>query len=96
MIAAYQRRACRRSSAGTLSSRDKGDPLLYIESIPYWETRGYVGTVLRNYWMYQTQAGEKPVSRAALVQGMWPRFPGAAAALTAVRLDSVSAIASAN
>jgi soluble lytic murein transglycosylase-like protein len=78
-----------------LSSRDKGDPLLYIESIPYWETRGYVGTVLRNYWMYQAQAGEKPVSRAALAQGMWPRFPGVGGA-TAVRLDSVSGVASAN
>ena len=78
-----------------LSSRDKGDPLLYIESIPYWETRGYVGTVLRNYWMYQAQAGEKPVSRAALVQGLWPRFPGIGGA-TAVRLDSVSGVASAN
>src|SRR5204863_2701784 len=22
--------------------KDGGDPLLYIESIPYWETRGYV------------------------------------------------------
>lgn len=78
-----------------LSSRDKGDPLLYIESIPYWETRGYVGTVLRNYWMYQAQAGEKPVSRAALVQGLWPRFPGVGGA-TAVRLNSVSGVASAN
>jgi soluble lytic murein transglycosylase-like protein len=57
--------------------RDGGDPLLYIESIPYWETRGYVTTVLRNYWMYESQAG-KPASasRAALAQGMWPRFPG--------------------
>ena len=33
------------------------DPLLYIESIPYWETRGYVTIVLRNYWMYQQQVG---------------------------------------
>ena len=52
------------------------DPLLYIESIPYWETRGYVTIVLRNYWMYQQQAGEQTVSRSALVQGLWPRFPG--------------------
>lgn len=51
------------------------DPLLYIESIPYWETRGYVTIVLRNYWMYQQQAGEQTVSRTALVQGQWPRFP---------------------
>ncbi|RHW17321.1 lytic transglycosylase domain-containing protein [Sphingomonas gilva] len=78
-----------------LSSRDKGDPLLYIESIPYWETRGYVGTVLRNYWMYQQQAGVEPISRAALVQGMWPRFPGIGGP-TAVRLDSVAGVASAN
>jgi soluble lytic murein transglycosylase-like protein len=57
--------------------RDGGDPLLYIESIPYWETRGYVTTVLRNYWMYEGQAGKaKSVSRAALAQGLWPRFPG--------------------
>ena len=52
------------------------DPLLYIESIPYWETRGYVTIVLRNYWMYQQKSGVKAVSRAALVQGQWPRFPG--------------------
>jgi soluble lytic murein transglycosylase len=57
--------------------RDGGDPLLYIESIPYWETRGYVTTVLRNYWVYETQGGQtKLPSRAALAQGLWPRFPG--------------------
>ena len=55
--------------------RDGGDPLLYIESIPYWETRGYVGTVLRNYWMYEAQQGKPSVSRDALAQGKWPRFP---------------------
>jgi soluble lytic murein transglycosylase-like protein len=57
--------------------RDDGDPLLYIESIPYWETRGYVTTVLRNYWMYEGVAGKAASpSRKALAQGMWPRFPG--------------------
>lgn len=56
--------------------RDGGDPLLYIESIPYWETRGYVMTVLRNYWMYERHEGKASTSRAALSQGMWPRFPG--------------------
>lgn len=59
-----------------LSARDNGDPLLYIESIPYWETRGYVMTVLRNYWMYERQEGRASPSRAALAQGLWPRFPG--------------------
>jgi len=57
-------------------SKDNGDPLLYIESIPYWETRGYVMTVLRNYWMYENQEGRASASRSALTQGLWPKFPG--------------------
>lgn len=57
-------------------SKDGGDPLLYIESIPYWETRGYVMTVLRNYWMYENQERRKSPSREALTQGLWPKFPG--------------------
>ncbi|WP_457312718.1 transglycosylase SLT domain-containing protein [Sphingomonas sp. UYAg733] len=69
-------------------SRDGGDPLLYIESIPYWETRGYVSTVLRNYWMYESQSGKNvSPSRVALSQGMWPRFPGMAGA-SSVRLSA--------
>jgi len=64
---------------------DKGDPLLYIESLPYWETRGYVPIVLRNYWIYEEEAGKPGPSRAALAQGMWPRFPGLSGA-SAVRL----------
>ena len=56
--------------------KDQGDPLLWIESVPYWETRGYVNIVLRNYWMYERQAGGPSESRMALAQGMWPLFPG--------------------
>jgi soluble lytic murein transglycosylase len=55
--------------------RDQGDPLLYMESIPYWETRGYVAIVLRNYWMYEAQQAQKSESREALARGDWPRFP---------------------
>lgn len=72
--------------------RDNGDPLLYIESIPYWETRGYVGIVLRNYWMYEAQAGKPSQSRKDLVAGRWPRFPGeirsAGIAMTSVPVSS--------
>ena len=72
--------------AWNAQSRDGGDPLLYIESIPYWETRGYVVTVLRNYWVYEREQGKKASpSRAALAQGLWPRFPGLPGA-PAVRL----------
>jgi soluble lytic murein transglycosylase-like protein len=66
---------------------DQGDPLLYIESLPYWETRGYVPIVLRNYWIYEEGAGKPGPSRMALAQGMWPRFPGLAGA-TGVRLKA--------
>ncbi|HEX8571916.1 MAG TPA: lytic transglycosylase domain-containing protein [Allosphingosinicella sp.] len=66
---------------------DRGDPLLYIESLPYWETRGYVPIVLRNYWIYEEGAGKPGDSRTALAQGLWPRFPGMPGA-TAVRLTA--------
>ena len=57
--------------------KDGGDPLLYIESIPYWETRGYVTTVMRNYWMYEGKDGRlQSPSRVALAEGKWPKFPG--------------------
>jgi soluble lytic murein transglycosylase-like protein len=56
---------------------NQADPLLYIESLPYWETRGYVPIILRNMWVYEQQSGERDSpSREALVQGMWPRYPG--------------------
>ena len=65
---------------------DRGDPLLYIESIPYWETRGYVPIVLRNYWIYEQKAEKDSSSRKALAQGLWPKVPGMAGP-KAVRLQ---------
>lgn len=55
---------------------DQGDPLLYMESIPYWETRSYVAIVMKNYWMYERQAQAISFSRRALAQNEWPGFPG--------------------
>jgi len=57
---------------------DQNDPLLWMESIPYWETRSYVAIVMRNYWMYERAAGVPSPSRRALAQGRWPEFPQAA------------------
>lgn len=76
-------------------SRDNSDPLLYIESIPYWETRAYVTIIMRNYWMYQMQTAEPTTSLSALSQGLWPRFPGLPGP-TAIRMDRVSGVASAD
>jgi soluble lytic murein transglycosylase-like protein len=64
---------------------DQSDPLLFMESIPYWETRGYVPIVLRNYWIYEEETADRSSSRRALAQGLWPRFPGLSGA-TAVRI----------
>ncbi|MGI8943781.1 MAG: lytic transglycosylase domain-containing protein [Qipengyuania sp.] len=55
--------------------RDQGDPLTWMESIPYRETRSYVNIVMRNYWMYLRQADAPAPSRIALAQNDWPTFP---------------------
>jgi soluble lytic murein transglycosylase len=55
--------------------RDDGDPLLFMESVPYYETRAYLNAVLRNYFVYQmAQDGQSPALKA-MAQGMWVRFP---------------------
>lgn len=54
---------------------DRGDPLLWIESIPYWETRFYVPSVFRNMWVIQGLEGEQTPTLTSLVQHKWPDFP---------------------
>ena len=54
---------------------DRGDPLLWIESIPYWETRFYVPSVLRNMWVIQGLEGKETPTLTSLVQHKWPAFP---------------------
>jgi soluble lytic murein transglycosylase-like protein len=54
---------------------DRGDPLLWIESIPYWETRFYVPSVLRNMWVIQGLKGEPTPTLTSLAEHKWPDFP---------------------
>ena len=54
---------------------DKGDPLLWIESIPYWETRYYVPAVLRNMWVYQGLNNEDAQTLKLIAEHRWPSFP---------------------
>lgn len=54
---------------------DKGDPLLWIESLSYWETRFYVPAVLRNYFVYHAEAGTRPAALKDLVEHRWPTYP---------------------
>jgi soluble lytic murein transglycosylase-like protein len=60
---------------GRWQVNDKGDPLLWIESIPYWETRFYVPEVLRNMWVYQGFAHAPTPTLTAMAQHKWPAFP---------------------
>lgn len=68
-------------NAGDL--KDNGDVLLFVESIPFRETRHYVEVVMRNYWLYQMkEAAQRPAraagqtnSIAVVAVNQWPRFP---------------------
>ena len=57
------------------SINDKGDPVLWIESIPYWETRYYVPSVMRNMWVYQGLDNEETPTLKAMAEHHWPSFP---------------------
>jgi len=64
---------------GTLSKwkserADITDPLLFIESIPYAETRAFVERVLSNYWVYRFRFDQRDDSLQALASGDWARY----------------------
>lgn len=64
---------------GTLSKwkaerPDIDDPLLFIESIPFAETRTYVERVLSNYWIYRMKFDQPNDSMEALAEGRWARY----------------------
>lgn len=82
VIAAYNAGAT--PAARWLNIYDKGDPLLWIESITYWETRYYVPAVLRNMWVYQGLANAPTPTLTALAQHRWPSFPAAQSPLALI------------
>lgn len=49
-VASYN--ASEKAVAGWLRTRDRQDPLQFIEDIPYEETKGYVKLVMRNFIFY--------------------------------------------
>lgn len=48
------------------------DPMLFIESIPFSETRKYVKNVLANMWMYRSRYGESAPGLNAMANDLWP------------------------
>jgi soluble lytic murein transglycosylase-like protein len=50
------------------------DPLLFLESIPAAETRGYVERVITNLWMYRDRLGQLSPSLDTVAAGAWPLY----------------------
>jgi len=50
----------------------KQDPLLFIESIGFYETRNYIERVMANLWLYRMRLGQDTPSLDALASGAWP------------------------
>ncbi|WP_236783674.1 lytic transglycosylase domain-containing protein [Azospirillum humicireducens] len=53
---------------------DITDPLLFIESLPFGETRDYVEKVMANFWIYQLRLGQETASLDAVADGKWPAY----------------------
>ncbi|MDR2008200.1 MAG: transglycosylase SLT domain-containing protein [Alphaproteobacteria bacterium] len=54
--------------------RHAEDPLFFIESIPYRETRNYVKTVSADYWIYQYKLSLEHFALYSLVRGGQPLY----------------------
>jgi soluble lytic murein transglycosylase-like protein len=52
----------------------KEDPLLFVESIPFAETRAYVQRVISNYWIYQLRMSQPTPTLDAVAAGDWPIY----------------------
>ena len=50
------------------------DALLFIESIPYAETRNYIKHVMTNYWLYAKRTKADAPSLDETAQGKWPHY----------------------
>ncbi|MBL4836672.1 MAG: lytic transglycosylase domain-containing protein [Kordiimonadaceae bacterium] len=48
------------------------DPLLFIESIGFYETRDYIERVMAGLWLYRMRIGQESPSLDALASGAWP------------------------
>ena len=50
------------------------DPLLYIESFPAYETRGYIKRVMANLWLYRARLGQPLTPLKVLADSEWPLY----------------------
>lgn len=52
----------------------QADPLMFIETLPSGETRGFIERVLTNFWIYRARLGQPMPSLDSLADGGWPRY----------------------
>ncbi len=52
----------------------RGDPLMFIESLPSRETRLFIERVLANLWIYRTRLGQPAPSLDRIASGDWPLY----------------------
>ena len=50
------------------------DPLMFIETIPFHETRAFVERVLSNYWIYRMRFNQETPTLDAVAEGDWARY----------------------
>jgi soluble lytic murein transglycosylase-like protein len=50
------------------------DPLMFIESLPARETRGFLERVLANFWIYRLRLGRDVPTLDAIAAGQWPLY----------------------
>ncbi len=76
---------------------DITDPLLFIESLSFGETRDYVEKVMANFWIYRLRLGQETASLTAVADGKWPTYTAVEARPTevATRPDPLPAVKSA-
>jgi len=70
LLAAYN--AGPAKAVNWMSGKDSTDPLLFLESLPSRETRGYVARVLPHYWAYRARLGRPTPSLRQMAEGQWP------------------------
>jgi len=52
----------------------RDDPLLFLESIPWFESRAFAQRVLTNYWIYRLRLNQPTLDLDALAAGHWPTY----------------------
>lgn len=50
------------------------DPLLFLESVPSADARGYIMRAVASYWIYQDRMGAPLTALDAIAQGKWPQL----------------------